>query len=190
MEVDEGRRDFLVKSTSTLMLAGVAATAVPFLASWQPSTVTRLAGEPVRIDVTKLAEGEGIKILWRGMPMWIIRRSATVVSDLERHRDALKDPDSLESEQPEYAKNGLRSRRTDVLVLTAICTHLSCIPELKSKASGELDAGFESGFVCPCHGSRFDAAGRVLMGSPAPANLPIPKYHFANDATLVIGVDA
>ncbi len=188
--LDVGRRRFLIRSTGTLCIAGVATGAVPFIQSCQPTEGARLASLPARIDLTKLSEGEGLKLLWRGLPMWVVRRTQPSIQQLPSLQDRLKDPDSLDSEQPAYAKNELRSRRADIVVLTAVCTHLSCVPELKAKGSDEIDAGLESGFFCPCHGSRFDTAGRVLKGSPASTNLAVPAYYFENETTLVIGADA
>jgi ubiquinol-cytochrome c reductase iron-sulfur subunit len=188
--IDDERRKFLLRGTSSLAVAAAAFTAMPFLASWQPSEATRLGGQPIRIDLTKLGEGEGLKLLWRGRPMWVVRRSAAAVAKLQNQRDVLKDPDSIESSQPAFANNAYRSARPDVLVLTAICTHLGCVPELKTSSDDALGADFDAGFVCPCHGSRFDLAGRVAKGSPAPTNLPVPAYHLADERTLVIGSES
>jgi ubiquinol-cytochrome c reductase iron-sulfur subunit len=188
--IDVDRRRFLIACTTSLAVAGVAATAVPFIAYWQPTAATKLAGLPVRIDLTKIDIGEGIKFLWRGTPMWVIRRSDEVVAQLKNLRDQLKDPDSLAADQPSYVDRTLRTRRDDVMVLTAVCTHLGCIPDLKGSGDENLGDNLFSGFVCPCHNSRFDAAGRVLKGSPAPTNLPVPPYYFESDASLVIGVDS
>jgi ubiquinol-cytochrome c reductase iron-sulfur subunit len=187
--LDRGRRDFLIKSTSALGIGAMAATAIPFLASWQPTDATRLGGLPISIDLTKLSEGEGLKLLWRGTPMWVVRRPAALVAELAVNHERLKDPDSAESLQPEYAHNTHRSARPDVVVLTAICTHLGCLPEFKATADDQLGPDLNAGFYCPCHGSRFDLAGRVMKGSPAPTNLPIPSYHLADANTLVIGSD-
>lgn len=183
---DPRRRAFLIHGTGVLSLAAMAGTGVPFLGSWQPTQATRLAGAPASIDLTKLAAGEGIKLLWRGMPMWVVRRPAHLASALAGQAELLKDPDSLESLQPEYARNAQRSRRSDVMVLTAICTHLGCLPKLTTSAA-EIGTDISSGYYCACHGSRFDAAGRVLKGSPAPTNLPVPDYYFADEDTLIIG---
>ena len=188
--IDYDRRKFLLWGTNSLAVGAVALTAIPFLASWQPTEATRLGGQPIRIDLTKLGEGEGLKLLWRGSPMWVVRRSAAAVAKLQSQRDLLKDPDSIESTQPAYAKNAYRSARPDVLVLTAICTHLGCVPELKTSSDAGLGADLDAGFACPCHGSRFDLAGRVLKGSPAPTNLPVPVYHLADENTLVIGSES
>jgi ubiquinol-cytochrome c reductase iron-sulfur subunit len=188
--IDDERRKFLLRGTSSLAVAAAAFTAMPFLASWQPSEATRLGGQPIRIDLTKLGEGEGLKLLWRGSPMWVVRRSTAAMAKLQNQRDVLKDPDSIESSQPAFANNAYRSARPDVLVLTAICTHLGCVPELKTSSDDALGADFDAGFVCPCHGSRFDLAGRVAKGSPAPTNLPVPAYHLADERTLVIGSES
>jgi ubiquinol-cytochrome c reductase iron-sulfur subunit len=188
--VDHDRRQFLVKSTATLAVVGMATTAVPFLASWQPTPATKLAGVPARIDLAKMAIGEGVKFLWRGAPMWVIRRDPAMIDQLDSLRAKLKDPDSLESQQPPYAHNSQRARRADVMVLTAICTHLGCIPELKGAGDSDLGADLNGGFFCACHGSRYDGAGRVLKGSPASGNMAVPPYYFANEMVVVIGVDA
>jgi ubiquinol-cytochrome c reductase iron-sulfur subunit len=187
---DHGRRQFLVNSTAAVALVGISTTAVPFFSSCQPTAAKKLAGLPVQIDVSKLSIGEGIKILWRGMPMWIVRRSAEAVAQLDSLRDALKDPDSKESAQPEYAHNNMRARSAEVLVLSAVCTHLGCIPALKSAGEGNIDARMAGGFVCPCHDSKFDLAGRVMKGSPASINLPVPAHYFETENILVVGADA
>jgi ubiquinol-cytochrome c reductase iron-sulfur subunit len=187
---DASRRDFLIKSTGVLALGGLAATAVPFLASWNPTSATRLAGLPVVIDLAKIEPGAGLKLLWRGTPMWVINRTSAISEGLAGVSGLLKDPDSLESIQPPYAQNALRARRADVMVITAVCTHLGCLPEFKSMSDADLGADLDSGFFCACHGSRYDSAGRVLKGSPAPTNLPVPSYYFADNSTLVIGADA
>src|SRR5262245_13515927 len=137
--LDTGRRQFLIQGTGAFIAVGVTATAVPFLAAWQPTDATRIGGRPVSIDLRKISEGEGIKFLWRGTPMWVVRRSAAAVADLDRQRDLLKDPDSSESEQPDYARNGTRARRADVLVLSAVCTHFGCLPALKAVDDAELE---------------------------------------------------
>jgi ubiquinol-cytochrome c reductase iron-sulfur subunit len=188
--IDHDRRRFLVAGTTALTVAGIAASAVPFLASFQPTAAAKIAGMPIRVDLSKISTGEGIKLLWRGTPMWVIRRSEAVVAQLASLSDRLKDPESLLSDQPSYVDRGTRARRNDVLVLTAVCTHLACIPDLKGVGDTNLGVDMQSGFVCPCHNSRFDAAGRVLKGSPAPINLPVPPYFFENDSTLIIGLDA
>jgi ubiquinol-cytochrome c reductase iron-sulfur subunit len=188
--IDNDRRRFLIQGTTALAAVGIAASTVPFLASFQPTSAAKIAGLPARVDLSKISEGEGIKLLWRGTPMWVIRRSSIVVTQLASLSDRLKDPESLESEQPSYVDRTTRARREDVLVLTAVCTHLACIPDLKGAGDTNLGADINSGFVCPCHNSRFDAAGRVLKGSPAPINLPVPPHYFESDSSLIIGLDA
>jgi ubiquinol-cytochrome c reductase iron-sulfur subunit len=185
--VDEGRRKFLVQGTAALGIGAVAAAAVPFLQSWSPTEATRLAGLPVQIDLSKLGEGEGLALLWRGTPIWVVRRPASAVADLDAQRHLLKDPESSESIQPTYAHNAYRSIRPDIVVLTAICTHLGCVPQLKREPDEQLGSDLHAGFYCPCHGSRFDLAGRVVKGSPAPTNLPVPAYYLADEQTLVVG---
>jgi ubiquinol-cytochrome c reductase iron-sulfur subunit len=187
--IDVGRRKFLLQGTVALGVGAAGIAAIPFLKSWSPSEATRLAGQPVRIDLTKLGEGEGLALLWRGTPIWVVRRPASALASLDARAHVLKDPESAESIQPAYAHNSYRSVRPDIVVLTAICTHLGCVPQLKSTPDEQLGADLDAGFYCPCHGSRFDLAGRVVKGSPAPANLPVPAYHLADEQTLVVGSD-
>jgi ubiquinol-cytochrome c reductase iron-sulfur subunit len=188
--VDEGRRKFLVQGTAALGIGAAGAVAVPFLQSWSPTEATRLAGQPVQIDLSKLGEGEGLALLWRGTPIWVVRRPASAVADLDAQRHLLKDPESSESIQPTYAHNAYRSIRPDIVVLTAICTHLGCVPQLKRAPDEQLGSDLHAGFYCPCHGSRFDLAGRVVRGSPAPTNLPVPAYYLADEQTLVVGSES
>src|ERR1044071_5624384 len=176
-EILDSRRAFLIQGTGIMSLAAIGGITAPLLASWQPTQATLLSGEPARIDVSKLEVGAGIKLLWRGTPIWIVKRSAEATSSLAQQAELLKDPDSNFSVQPSYARNELRSRRADIVVLTAICTHLGCLPQFKARPDAELGSDVESGFFCPCHGSRFDVAGRVLKGSPAPTNLPVPEHY-------------
>jgi len=173
-----------------MAMAAAATTAVPFLASWQPTEAARLSSLPARVDLSKLSLGEGIKLLWRGMPMWVVRRDPAAALNDAQARALLKDPDSTESIQPPYARNAFRGRRADVVVLSAVCTHLSCLPQFKSIRDEELGVDLTSGFYCPCHGSRFDPSGRVLKGSPAARNLDVPAYYFDGDDAVVIGADA
>ncbi len=186
------RRRFLVGSTSVLGGVGVAAAAVPFVGSWNPSAEARAAGAPVRIDISNLLEGEllGPIPAWRGRPIFVVRRGEAALQALNRDPDRLADPLSEEPEQPGYAQNEFRSRRPDVLVLVGLCPHLFCSPtphvELRPQP---FDSEWNGGFFCPCHGSRFDLAGRVYSGSPASRNMEVPPHSFENDNVLVIGVD-
>lgn len=186
------RRRFLVGTTSLLGTAGVAGAAVPFIGSWNPSAEARAAGAPVRIDISNLLEGEllGPIPAWRGRPIFVVRRSPEALEALNREPDRLADPDSEEPEQPEYAQNEFRSRTPELMVLVGLCPHLFCSPtphiELRPQP---FDAEWNGGFFCPCHGSRFDLAGRVYSGSPASRNMEVPPYSFEDENILVIGID-
>lgn len=188
--VDEGRRHFLLVATSAVGAVGAVATAVPFLASWQPSARAKALGGPVEADISKLQVGELMKIEWRGQAIYVVRRSQEMIEALGNHDAMLRDPKSEESEQPDFAKNTARALKPEYLVLVGVCTHLGCAPMAKFKA-GDTDvaADWPGGFYCPCHGSKFDLSGRVLKDVPAPLNLKVPPYYFSSDATLVIGVD-
>lgn len=187
-----GRRRFLVSSTSVVGAAGVVGAAVPFVGSWSPSAKARAAGAPVRIDVSRLRDGEilGPIPAWRGRPIFVVRRGEDVLAALNEDPDRLADPDSESLEQPEYATNEYRSRRPGVLVLVGLCPHLFCSPtphiELRAQP---FDSDWRGGFFCPCHGSRFDLAGRVYSGSPASRNMEVPPHYFESDDILVIGLD-
>ncbi len=186
------RRRFLVGSTLGLGTVGVAGAAVPFVGSWNPSAEARAAGAPVRIDIGGLEEGGilGPIPAWRGRPIFVVRRGAAALEALNQEPGRLADPDSAEPEQPGYAQNEFRSRRPEVLVLVGLCPHLFCSPtpyiELRPQP---FDAEWNGGFFCPCHGSRFDLAGRVYSGSPASRNMEVPPHSFEGDNILVVGID-
>jgi len=189
-QVDEGRRHFLLVATTAVGVVGAVATAVPFLASWRPSARAQALGGPVEADISKLQTGELMKVEWRGQAVYIVRRSKDMVENLPKHDANLRDPQSLESEQPDYAKNETRSLKPEYLVLVGVCTHLGCAPLGKFQAGDtEVAADWPGGFYCPCHGSKFDLAGRVFKDVPAPLNLRVPSYHFSSDSTVVIGLD-
>ncbi|HAU25424.1 MAG TPA: ubiquinol-cytochrome c reductase iron-sulfur subunit [Gammaproteobacteria bacterium] len=187
-----GRRRFLVGSTSVVGAAGIVGAAVPFLGSWNPSAKARAAGAPVRIDISRLADGEMLGPIpaWRGRPIFIVKRSEGALAALNEDPDRLTDPESQDPEQPNYAQNEYRSRTPEVLVLVGLCPHLFCSPtphvELRPQP---FDSDWRGGFFCPCHGSRFDLAGRVYSGSPASRNMQVPPYSFEGDNVLVIGID-
>jgi ubiquinol-cytochrome c reductase iron-sulfur subunit len=189
--VDAGRRRFLTASTAVVGAVGVAGAAVPFIKSWNPSARAKLAGAPVTVDISSLLEGQRITAEWRGQPIWIVKRSKAVLEALPGLDGTLRDPKSENPEQqPKYAANEFRSIKPEISVLVGLCTHLGCSPEMKAEIRPEpFDAEWKGGYFCPCHKSKFDMAGRVYEGVPAPTNLPVPPHHFADDNTLVIGVD-
>ena len=188
--VDLKRRRFLTAAASVVGGVGVVAVAVPFVSSMQPSARAQAAGAPVEADISKLEPGQMMTVEWRGKPVWIVNRTKEVMDTLPSLDGKLRDPQSNESEQPAYAKNPLRSeaKRPEVLVLVGICTHLGCSPTFRpDMAPADLGADWKGGFFCPCHGSKFDMAGRVYAGVPAPTNLAVPPYRFLSDTSILIG---
>ena len=186
-----GRRRFLTATTSVVGAVGAGYLAVPFIKSWNPSARAKLAGAPVTQDISALAEGQQLTLKWRGQPVYVAKRSQAMLATLKQVDPLLLDPNSDNTDQqPAYAKNEWRSIKPEILVLVAVCTHLGCAPEFVPELKPQpFDPNWKGGYFCPCHKSRYDLAGRVFQGMPAPANLPVPPYHFENDATLVIGVD-
>jgi ubiquinol-cytochrome c reductase iron-sulfur subunit len=184
-DADNSRRRFLTAATVVVGAVGMAAVAVPFLSSWSPSARARSAGAPVEANISKLEPGQQIIVKWRGKPVWVVRRDENALATLPKVANLLSDPDSDQSKQPEYAKNEQRSRKPEFLIVEGICTHLGCSPTYQP----EITADFEGGFFCPCHGSKFDLAGRVYSGVPAPTNLTIPPHYFVNDDVVLIGED-
>lgn len=189
--VDKSRRRFLTATTSVVGGVGIAIAAIPFIKSWQPSAQAKTAGAPVEADIGKLEVGQMVIYEWRGQPIWIIHRSATQLATLPGQDDRLRDPHSDNTDQqPAYAKNEYRSVKPEMLVLVGICTHLGCSPKFYGDIKPEpFDAEWQGGFFCPCHKSRFDMAGRVYQGMPAPTNLVVPPYTFIDDGRILIGVD-
>lgn len=185
------RRHFLTVATLVTGGAGVAATAVPFVASFRPSARARALGAPVEADVSKIEPGGMMKVEWRGRAIFIVNRSEGMLERLEEQDVSLADPDSSESVQPEYAANPHRSIRPSYLVIEGVCTHLGCAPSARFEVGpSDLGANWPGGFFCPCHGSKFDLAGRVFSGVPAPTNLTVPPYRFIDDSTILVGSDA
>ena len=183
------RRQLLI-ATSGAGAVAAAATAIPFVASLTPSERARAAGAPVEADVSKLAPGEMMTVEWRGKPVWVLRRTAEMLASLETNEQRLADPVSGEPQQPDYAANRHRSINPEFLIVIGICTHLGCSPEMVAKIGpAPFDPEWKGGYFCPCHKSKFDMAGRVYQGVPAPTNLVVPPHHFADDTTIVVGVD-
>ena len=185
-EVDLDRRRFLTTATTVVGGIGAACAAVPFIESWLPSARAQALGAPVEIDLSKLEEGAQLTVEWRGQPVWIIRRSQAMLDSLASLNGLLRDPDSAEAQQPEYAQNAHRSIKPEYLVLVGLCTHLGCVPTYRPDIGG-IDAHWPGGFYCPCHGSKYDLAGRVYKGVPAPTNLVVPPYHYLSENVILIG---
>ena len=189
-EVNTGRRRFLTATTAVVGAVGAGFAAVPFIKSWSPSARARFAGAPVSQDISALAEGAQLVINWRGQPIFIARRSSAMLDVMKSLDNLLADPQSAASDQPKYAQNPTRSIKPEISVLVGVCTHLGCAPEFLPEVKPQpFDPDWKGGYFCPCHKSRYDLAGRVYKAQPAPANLPVPPYHFESDTMLVIGVD-
>lgn len=189
--VNQGRRRFLTGTTVVVGAIGAGVAAVPFIKSWSPSARAKLAGAPVTADISALAEGQRLVVEWRGQPIWIVKRSKAVLEALPTLEPQLSDPKSdNKDQQPAYVSGELRSIKPEISVLVGLCTHLGCSPEMKAEIRPEpFDSEWKGGYFCPCHKSKFDMAGRVYAGVPAPTNLVVPPHHYADDNTLVIGVD-
>lgn len=189
-DVNLGKRRFLTAATTVIGAVGVGFAMVPFISSWQPSAKARAAGAPVRADISKLELGQMIRVKWRGKPVWIVNRTPEMLDSLLVLTPELSDPDSIESEQPEYAKNEYRSIKPEYAILVGICTHLGCSPTYRPDvAPADLGSDWLGGYFCPCHGSRFDIAGRVYSGVPAPLNLPVPPHRYLSETEVLIGDD-
>ena len=189
-KTNSGRRRFLTAATTVVGAVGVGFVLVPFVSSMQPSAKARAAGAPVRADISRLEPGQMIRVKWRGKPVWLVRRTDKMLEVLPTLDSQLRDPESLESEQPAYAQNEFRSIKPEVLITVGICTHLGCSPTYRPDAGAvDLGADWEGGFFCPCHGSKFDLAGRVYKSVPAPTNLVIPPHRYLSETELVIGED-
>jgi ubiquinol-cytochrome c reductase iron-sulfur subunit len=188
-KVDKTRRN-LVVATSVAGGAASIGAAIPFVASMLPSERTKAGGAPVEVDISAIGPGEMKIFEWRGKPVWVIRRTKEMLDSLKALAPMLTDPGSAKSEQPAYAKNESRSLKPEVMVMEGVCTHLGCSPQIKgADAKAEMGADWAGGFYCACHGSKFDMAGRVFRGAPAPTNLPVPPHTFLSDSTLLIGDD-
>jgi ubiquinol-cytochrome c reductase iron-sulfur subunit len=190
-DVDSRRRQLLIVTTG-LGLVGTGFAATPFIKSMEPSARAKAAGAPVEVDISGLEPGQLKTVEWRGKPVWILRRTPEMLASLKTDQDLLADPHSaVASQQPPYAKNDTRSIKPEYLVLVGICTHLGCSPDkrLEEGAASRLGADWPGGFFCPCHGSKFDLAGRVFRNVPAPTNLVVPPYKYLSDTRVLIGED-
>jgi len=188
-DVDADRRRFLTASVGVVGAVATVGVAVPFVAAWQPSERARAIGAPVEVDISKIEPGQMLTQKWRGKPVWIVSRPAEILEALPGLDDRLRDPESTQEQQPQYAKNEHRSIKPDILVLIGICTHLGCSPSYVKQDGAPLGAGWPGGFFCPCHGSMFDYAGRVYAGVPAPTNLVVPPHKYLSDTRILIGAD-
>jgi ubiquinol-cytochrome c reductase iron-sulfur subunit len=188
--VNKKRRRFLVATTSVVGAVGAGFVAVPFIKSWNPSAKAQAVGVPVQVSLNGLDPGQLLKVLWRGQTIGVLRRTQETISLLPEVDVDLRDPESLESEQPPFAQNEARAMRDEYLVVNMHCTHLGCVPQMLPQVGPQpFEENWKGGFFCPCHKSKFDMAGRVYKGVPAPTNLRIPPYSFIDDSTLIIGVN-
>ena len=187
--VNKKRRRFLVATTSVVGAVGAGFASVPFIKSWLPSAKARAVGAPVQVTIDNLDPGQLLKVQWRGQTIGILRRTQETIDLLPEIDGDLRDPQSLESEQPGFAQNEPRALRDEYLVVNMHCTHLGCVPQVIPQVGPQpFEENWKGGFFCPCHKSKFDMSGRVYKGVPAPTNLKIPPYSFIDDNTLVIGV--
>lgn len=189
--VNQGRRRVLTAMTSVVGAAGAVGAAVPFVGSWNPSAKAKAAGAPVEVNIGKIEPGQMITAEWRGKPVYVVRRTAEALAGLKVMESELRDPTSEKSVQPEYAKNETRAIKSEFAVILGLCTHLGCAPSYQPEV-GSVDIGaikWQGGFFCSCHGSKFDLAGRVLKGVPAPINLEVPPHKYLSDNVILIGED-
>lgn len=185
--MEEDRRNLLAIIIAIMAGFGIAASSIPFLAALQPTAETLAqANDSVEVDLTQLTPGKSMVVAWQNKPIWIIRRTQAMLDTLSNIHSLLRDPDSSAEQQPIYTRNEYRSLNPEYLIVIGLCTHLGCSPQFKPRP-GELNRKWPGGFYCPCHGSKFDLAGRVMKGVAAPNNLKIPPYRFINAHTVVIG---
>lgn len=188
-EINEPRRRFLIAATSVTAGIGLIGVGIPFVGSWNPSARAEAGGAPVRVDVSRIEPGSMVTVEWRGKPVWVLRRTRQNLETLRQPSllQELRDPDSEINQQPEYARNRYRSIREDILVAMAVCTHLGCIPGYYPQGRDDVEHAL---YYCPCHGSKFDLAGRVFKNVPAPTNLVIPPHQYLDNDVVEIGKDA
>ena len=189
-DVDAGRRRFLTATVSVVGGLGIAAWAVPFVFAWQPSERARAIGAPIEADISRIDPGQMLVFKWRGVPVWVVNRPQEALDSIVAQDGVVRDPDSSMDSQPPYAKNEYRSIKPELLVLIGICTHLGCSPKYYRRDDPHpLGPDWQGGFFCPCHGSRFDYAGRVFAGVPAPSNLVVPPHKYLSETLILIGAD-
>jgi len=188
--VNVGRRRFLVAATSVVGAVGAVGAAVPFVGSWFPSAKAKAAGAPVKVNVSKIEPGQQIVAEWRGKPVFIVRRTPEILANLTKVEGAVADPESKASEQPAYVDRKVRSIKPELLIVEGLCTHLGCAPSFRPEvAPADLGPDWVGGYFCPCHGSRYDLAGRVYKAQPAPLNLPVPPHSYETADVVIIGMD-
>ena len=188
--MDRRRREFLLSATTTVGGIATVAAAIPFVASMLPSERAKAVGAPVEADIGKVERGTLVTVEWRGKPVWVLHRTGEMVAALDKHDEKLRDPRSRQLQQPACCHNATRSIRPEYFVAIGICTHLGCVPSYAPQAgTAGLGADWSGGFYCPCHGSKFDLAGRVFKNVPAPLNLEIPSHRYLSDSRLLIGAD-
>jgi ubiquinol-cytochrome c reductase iron-sulfur subunit len=187
-KIDQKRRCFLRRATTAVGGIGLAAAAVPFISYWMPSADTEAAGAPIKIDISGVKPREQLTVPWRGMPIWVISRDQEMLGSLDKAVKILRDPLSEQDQQPLYCKNTHRSIKPQYFIAIGICTHLGCVPNYRPDVGG-ISPDWPGGFYCPCHGSKYDLAGRVYQGVPAPLNLKIPRHMYITDTEIVIGED-
>lgn len=190
-EVDRSKRRFLIAATTAVGGVAAVGVAIPFVASMLPSQRAKAAGAPVEVDISKIEPGMILNVEWRGKPVWIVNRTKEMLDMMAKIDDKLADPKSEVKQQPDYAKNATRSIKPNFLIAVGICTHLGCSPTFRKEAGApDLGSDWPGGFFCPCHGSKFDLAGRVFKGVPAPINLEIPPHKYLSDSRILVGEDS
>lgn len=187
---DPRRRRVLTLGVTGVGAAGVVALAGPMFSSFAPSRSAKAAGAPVEVDISKLEPGQMMTVEWRGKPVWLVNRTDEALASLSKVSGELADPDSSMPQQPDYASDETRSIRANMMIMLGVCTHLGCAPTYRPEiAPPDLGDAWQGGFFCPCHGSKFDFAGRVYSGAPAPRNLEVPPHSYTSDTVVLIGVD-
>jgi ubiquinol-cytochrome c reductase iron-sulfur subunit len=188
-DVNKARRRFLIATTSVVGGIGVGIAAVPFIQSWMPSAKAQAVGVPVEVNISKLKEGQLLKVQWRGQTIGVLRRTQEMIANLPKVDAVLADPESENADQPAYIHGEQRALKPEFLIVNMHCTHLGCVPQMIPQVGPQpFDDNWYGGFYCPCHKSKFDLSGRVYKGVPAPTNLRIPPYSFLDDRTVMIGV--